>query len=137
MAFVTGGDFTGSRGFKQGIEIATFGQGAGQLIETSAGSGDRTVAGIGFFLGSDFGIDLDRFAFADHHVPAIGHGQDDLCAITGDDGVALANDIAGFQTTQIACAVAGISFASKGGNLGNNVGLGHDTTPDTMGDDLV
>ena len=136
MAFIARSGFTGCRRFriKQGIKIAAVGDDAGQLIKTRFRTGDCTVRSVRLVLGCHLGIKRDGLALGDHHAAAVGQGQNDLGAITGDDDFAFTDDITGFQPTQITRAVAGVGFTGNGRDFCNNSSLGHDDTPKWVGD---
>ena len=134
VTFIAAGSFAGRRrfGFKQCIEVAAISDHAGQLVKTRFGFGHGAIRSIS--LGCHFGIKRDRLAFGDHHASPISQRQNHFGAIAGDDNLAFTDDIPGFQTTQITCAVAGECFTGNGRDFGNDGSLGHDDTPKWIGD---
>ncbi len=117
--------------FKQIVEVGTRLQGLGDCLEALLVGGDTTVGGIRRDGGGDFGIDPGGFTGPDSHFTTIDQRQDDIRALCGNHTFALANGIAHLEAAHVTGAVLGISLTGQDGNLGDDLGLGHDRTPHT------
>ena len=137
MPFVAALPNTGSRRIfvENGIEIAAGRQCLGNFLEavlTMIGYG--AVCRIRFHRCRNFGIELGHFARADSHFTPIRQRQIYLCAIASNNAFALTDDIAHFEATHFSGSVSGKGFTRQGRDFGDNLGLGHGNTPDTVFD---
>ena len=121
----------GCRIFEEFVQVATRLENLGDFLKTLRRVADRTVAGIRLHDGRHLGVDFHRFARANRHFTAIGQGQDDIRPLPGHHALTLADRVAQFETTHVASTVAGKSLTGQNGNLGDDVGVSHDDTPDT------
>ena len=135
MALITPpSDSTCSRFFKQIVEIAASSKRLGNFLETLLIIDHRTVAGIRLFKGANFGIQSGRLTGPNRHFPTVGKFQSNQRAIGGNHTLAFAHSIAHLEAAHLARSITGECFAGDRGNFGNDLGLGHATTPDAVND---
>ncbi len=135
MAFVTATtNGPGRRFFEQVIEIPAGGERLGNLLETLGVVGKRAVARVRLIQRTDLSIHPCRFTRLHGHFTTVGKLQRNQARVICNNAFTFANNVAHFEAAQLARGVTGECFAGEGSYLGNDLGLGHVATPDTMKD---
>ncbi len=122
---------TGCGVFEEFVKVTARLEGLGDFLEALRCIADGAISCIGLHDGRNFGVDFHGFARANIHFAAIGQRQNDIRALPGHHAFTLTDRIAEFETAHVTGTVAGESLTGQNGNLGDDVGVSHDDTPDT------
>jgi len=137
MTFITALSHPGSRRIfiKEGIKIVSRSQSLGDFLEAIlAVISNGAISSIRLDRSSNLGIEPGNFSRAHNHFTPVSQRQVYLCAIGSNYAFAFTDYISCLETPHIACSVADKGFTGERRNFGNDLGLGHGNTPDTVFD---
>ena len=118
--------------FKQLIQIAATVKCLGNFLETLFVIGHGTVRGIGFYRRTHFDINPCDITRTYRHLAPICQLENDLPAIRREHGLTFSDDITELETAHLTGSIPGECFTRQGCDFGDNLGLGHDGTPETI-----